>query len=96
MTFDDTHTQRWLHIALVRQAHRVKLYVNGIADAQNSTSGRSVANESPLFIGGVPWLRDVCNVELVRTTTSLFYISLTFMTEYFTLIMFYYYYYSDD
>ena len=95
MTFDDTHTQRWLHIALVRQAHRVKLYVNGIADAQNSTSGRSVANESPLFIGGVPWLRDVCNVELVRTTTSLFYISLTFMTEYFTLIIFYYYY-SDD
>lgn len=89
MTFDDTHTQRWLHIALVRQAHRVKLYVNGIADAQNSTSGRSVANESPLFIGGVPWLRDVCNVELVRTTSSLFYISLTFMTEYFTLIMFY-------
>ena len=73
----------------MRQAHRVKLYVNGIADAQNSTSGRSVANESPLFIGGVPWLRDVCNVELVRTTSSLFYISMTFMTEYFTLIMFY-------
>jgi len=57
--------QRWTHFALVRKAHGLQLYVNGILDAEKTPTAATVLNEGPLYIGAVPWLRDTCNLNVL-------------------------------
>eukprot|EP00753_Platysulcus_tardus_P015066 PLAT4752.1.p2 GENE.PLAT4752.1~~PLAT4752.1.p2 ORF type:complete len:388 (+),score=184.41 PLAT4752.1:30-1166(+) len=54
--------QRWTHVALVRLPHKLRLYVNGILDAVNTTFSDPCTNRGSLFLGGVPWHRDDCNI----------------------------------
>jgi Concanavalin A-like lectin/glucanases superfamily len=51
---------RWHHIAVVRTQSRIRLYVNGIIDAVNSTSGVTVTNSNSLFVGNTPWTLQDC------------------------------------
>ena len=53
--------QRWHHIGLVNGGGNLKLYINGILDAQLSLKSDTVMNTGDLFIGNVPWLKDQCN-----------------------------------
>lgn len=55
---------RWTHVAVVRTQSRLKVYVNGIKDAVNSTEGQTVLNESPLYLGNTPWTLEDCGVPL--------------------------------
>jgi hypothetical protein len=46
-------TSTWTHVAVVKYGTTVRVYLNGIADANTATiSGSLFANTSPLFIGG--------------------------------------------
>jgi hypothetical protein len=53
--------QRWLHVSLVKDGNKLKLYVNGILDAQVTLKGDLNTNNGPLFIGNTPWLKDQCD-----------------------------------
>jgi len=55
--------KRWAHVALVRSEDKLLLYVNGLLDGETA-SGSGVKNEEPLYVGGVPWLRDECNIKM--------------------------------
>lgn len=46
---------RWTHIAAVVEGHSLRLFVNGLLDAENSTVGTIVQNSGPLRLGGDPW-----------------------------------------
>jgi len=54
-------SQRWLHISLVKMDTKLKLYVNGILDSQTLLKSGAEVNNSPLYIGNVPWLKDQCD-----------------------------------
>jgi len=55
--------QRWAHVAMVRNKDSLEMYVNGVMDATTS-AGNPSGNEKSLFLGGVPWLHDECNVPV--------------------------------
>lgn len=55
---------KWHHVAVVRTQARIRLYVNGIIDAVNSTQGWTVTNESPLYIGSTPWMYESCPMSV--------------------------------
>lgn len=44
----------WLHIAIVSEGARVKLFVNGTPEAQRSTGSPCLAGSHPLFVGKPP------------------------------------------
>jgi len=54
-------SQKWFHFALQKDKNNVKLYINGILDAQIKLKASSQQNKGSLYIGGVPWLKDQCN-----------------------------------
>eukprot|EP01017_Pseudomicrothorax_dubius_P045608 TRINITY_DN7905_c0_g1_i1.p1 TRINITY_DN7905_c0_g1~~TRINITY_DN7905_c0_g1_i1.p1 ORF type:complete len:361 (+),score=26.36 TRINITY_DN7905_c0_g1_i1:55-1137(+) len=63
--------QRWTHVAVVRKANKMRLYVNGILDAVNITMGFSLptplfkpsdVSENGLYVGAVPWYKEECNI----------------------------------
>lgn len=47
-------TQRWSHLAYVKSGKMLRLYINGILDAEVQLQGDVVANSDPLFIGASP------------------------------------------
>jgi len=53
--------QRWLHVSVVKAASKLKLYVNGILDAQVMLKNDMEVNQGNLFVGNVPWLKEQCN-----------------------------------
>lgn len=55
--------QRWAHFALVRKAHAMQLWVNGILEDERASGAKTILNDGPLYIGSVPWLRDQCNLR---------------------------------
>lgn len=46
---------RWTHLAAVAEGHSLRLYVNGMLDAENTTVGTILQNTGPLRVGGDPW-----------------------------------------
>ena len=46
---------RWTHLACVAEGHSLRLYINGLLDAENSTVGTIVHNTGNLYLGGDPW-----------------------------------------
>ena len=53
--------QRWLHITVTKSLNKIKLYVNGILDSQILLKNDMEINQSNLYIGNVPWLKEQCN-----------------------------------
>jgi len=53
--------QKWLHIGVVKIGMNLRIYVNGILDNEVTTTQNLENNESPLYIGNVPWLKDQCD-----------------------------------
>ena len=43
---------------------RIRLYINGIMDAVNTTSGSTITNQKPLYIGSTPWTSGQCAVPM--------------------------------
>jgi len=50
--------ERWTHLSVVRKGKSIQLYVNGILDGQNVTSGTTEINKGALYIGNTPWQVD--------------------------------------
>ena len=46
---------RWTHVTAVAEGHSLRLYINGLLDAENATVGTIVHNTGPLYLGGDPW-----------------------------------------
>jgi hypothetical protein len=58
--------QRWLHVSLVMsEGKNLKLYVNGILDAESTLKGDLNANSGDLYVGNVPWLKDQCDFPVL-------------------------------
>jgi hypothetical protein len=57
--------QRWLHISLVKESGKIKLYVNGILDAESTLKGDTSTNSGDLYIGNVPWLKGQCDFPFI-------------------------------
>lgn len=55
---------KWHHIAVVRTQSRIRLYVNGIIDAINSTAGWTETNKNPFYIGNTPWTTGSCPISM--------------------------------
>jgi len=57
---------RWFHIALVRVdgQRKTRLYVNGVLDVSKMTEGFTVANREPLYLGGDPSTKDLCDTPM--------------------------------
>lgn len=53
-------SEKWLHIALVKKANKLQLYVNGILDTQTDLKGEMIMNSGSLFIGGTPTQKENC------------------------------------
>jgi len=47
--------RRWTHLAACAEGRNLRLYINGILDAENTTAGSPVMNKGPLYIGNDPW-----------------------------------------
>ena len=56
---------RWTHFVLIRGTQSLKLYVNGILDASNSTQGWTEPNTSPLYLGNTPIKVEGCPVPFL-------------------------------
>lgn len=54
---------RWTHIAVVREEQKSTIYVNGVLDAASGSVGKTSLNTGPLFVGGVPWLKEKCHLS---------------------------------
>jgi len=54
-------SMKWYHIAIVKNKKEIKLYINGILDQELVLKYTPEANQSNLYLGGVPWLKDQCN-----------------------------------
>jgi hypothetical protein len=47
--------RRWTHIAACAEDRNLRLYINGILDAENTTVGTPIMNAGPMYIGNDPW-----------------------------------------
>jgi len=47
--------RKWTHIAACAEGNNLRLFVNGILDAENTTIGTPVMNQGPLYVGNDPW-----------------------------------------
>jgi len=45
----------WTHIAACAEGRNLRLYINGILDAENTTVGSPILNKGPLYVGNDPW-----------------------------------------
>ena len=63
--------RRWTHIAIVGQEQLIKLYVNGILDSVNGTTGLNVPTEEPLLFGGIPQEMNECGLQFMIDELSI-------------------------
>ena len=47
----------------MRDEKKTTIYVNGIKDSEKPSEGYSTPNTFPLYLGGVPWHQDECQVQ---------------------------------
>jgi len=47
--------RRWTHIAATVEGRNLRLYINGILDAENTTTGTPIFNKGPMYLGNDPW-----------------------------------------
>jgi hypothetical protein len=47
--------RRWTHIAGCAEGRNLRLYINGILDAENATIGTPILNKGPMYVGSDPW-----------------------------------------
>eukprot|EP00299_Pterocystis_sp_00344_P001308 c11141_g1_i1.p1 GENE.c11141_g1_i1~~c11141_g1_i1.p1 ORF type:complete len:584 (+),score=112.81 c11141_g1_i1:49-1752(+) len=47
--------RRWTHIAACAEGRNLRLFINGILDAENTTIGTPVMNQGPMYVGNDPW-----------------------------------------
>lgn len=52
-TFVPLH--KWTHIAACAEGRNMRLFINGLLDAENTTIGNIISNEGPLYVGHDPW-----------------------------------------
>eukprot|EP00300_Choanocystis_sp_HF-7_P004963 c13804_g1_i1.p1 GENE.c13804_g1_i1~~c13804_g1_i1.p1 ORF type:complete len:562 (-),score=114.79 c13804_g1_i1:43-1728(-) len=52
-TFVPLH--KWTHIAACAEGRNMRLFINGLLDAENTTIGNIVTNEGPMYVGHDPW-----------------------------------------
>jgi hypothetical protein len=53
---------RWTHVAAVRSAKSLSLFLHGVLDQTEQSSGGLQEPESPVYIGHVPWSDKNCRV----------------------------------
>jgi hypothetical protein len=70
-------SQRWLHIGIVKFDNKLKLYVNGILDAQVLLTSEITHNKSPLYIGNTPWSKENCNFPFLMDELRYYNIAIT-------------------
>lgn len=46
---------QWIHVAAVIEDRNLRLFINGILDAENTTVGEVILNEGPIYFGNDPW-----------------------------------------
>jgi len=47
--------RRWTHIAACAQDRNLRLFINGLLDAENTTIGTPLLNQGSIFVGNDPW-----------------------------------------
>lgn len=47
--------RRWTHISGCAEGRNLRLYINGILDAENTTIGTPIHNQGPIYVGNDPW-----------------------------------------
>jgi hypothetical protein len=47
--------RKWTHVAGCAEGRNLRLYVNGILDAENTTIGTPIMNQGPMYVGNDPW-----------------------------------------
>lgn len=47
--------QRWTHVAGCAEGRNLRLYINGLLDAENTTIGNPITNQGPMYVGGDVW-----------------------------------------
>jgi hypothetical protein len=50
--------RRWTHLAACAEGRNLRLFINGILDAENTTIGTPVFNQGPIHLGNDPWRPD--------------------------------------
>jgi len=47
--------RRWTHIAACAEGRNMRLFINGILDAENTTIGTPILNQGSMYVGNDPW-----------------------------------------
>jgi hypothetical protein len=47
--------RQWTHIAACAEGRNLRLFINGLLDAENTTIGTPILNQGPVYIGNDPW-----------------------------------------
>jgi len=47
--------RKWTHVASCAEGRNLRLFINGILDAENTTIGIPKFNQGPMFVGNDPW-----------------------------------------
>eukprot|EP00299_Pterocystis_sp_00344_P008086 c2920_g1_i1.p1 GENE.c2920_g1_i1~~c2920_g1_i1.p1 ORF type:complete len:574 (+),score=112.74 c2920_g1_i1:59-1723(+) len=47
--------RKWTHVVGCAEGRNLRLYINGILDAENTTIGTPMMNQGPLYVGNDPW-----------------------------------------
>merc|ERR1711998_23930 len=46
---------KWTHVAACAEVRNLRMFINGMLDAENTTVGNVVLNTGPIFVGNDPW-----------------------------------------
>ncbi|KAM3141437.1 hypothetical protein pb186bvf_006555 [Paramecium bursaria] len=52
----------WIYVAVVATSNKLKIYLNGVLDNIFVFQASPKPNNSPLYVGSVPWLKDTCSM----------------------------------
>eukprot|EP00298_Acanthocystis_sp_HF-20_P009164 c18143_g1_i1.p1 GENE.c18143_g1_i1~~c18143_g1_i1.p1 ORF type:complete len:573 (-),score=261.86 c18143_g1_i1:119-1837(-) len=47
--------KQWTHIAACAEGRNLRLFINGLLDAENTTIGTPILNKGSMFVGSDPW-----------------------------------------
>jgi len=47
--------RKWTHVGACCEGRNMRMYINGMLDAENTTIGNVVLNKGPIFVGNDPW-----------------------------------------
>ena len=64
--------QRWVHVAVVRTARVIRLYLNGMLDSRATTDLWTGKNADDLYIGRPPWYDGECEFPYLLDNVKFF------------------------